>query len=333
MRRFNSQIPENLPELAALVNKITIPTVLITNDAGEQIKSLLQTSPPGQPVTVELDWSDSIAHPDNRVEWEVWFTTNDACGVTCAAQRDFFKSFHAIAASLEQQGYTQFTPHVMLRQCLWGAPECDRDCTHNRRYCAVEPIPAQYSSRYSGADVVEMNTRHLCAFRAANATGQPWRWWKFAGYFAGNCTMESQSFDPGCAKEQLAAAGIDSGVVEGCVGMRTSDAPHDVLEAELTAQADEGNTGRGRVIMLPTVVINYDQFRGRLDAAPVLRALCSGFSEGTEPGLCLAGGLEVDECASGNHGCWTQGDLTACQDTFRGFVCRCPKGAWCCLLA
>jgi hypothetical protein len=52
------------------------------------------------------------------------------------------------------------------------------------------------------------------------------------------------------------------------------------VQAQLAAQADEERSGRGRVIMLPTVVINADQYRGSLAAPAVLRALCAGFSEG-----------------------------------------------------
>lgn len=64
-------VPEDRPELAALVAKISIPTVLITKEAGDQIKALL-ARPDAAQVTVELDWSESIQHPDNRVEWELW---------------------------------------------------------------------------------------------------------------------------------------------------------------------------------------------------------------------------------------------------------------------
>jgi hypothetical protein len=35
------------------------------------------------------------------------------------------------------------------------------------------------------------------------------------------------------------------------------------------------------VLLLPTLVINTDQYRGSLTAAAVLRALCSGYAEGT----------------------------------------------------
>lgn len=146
----------------------------------------------------------------------------------------------------------------------------------------------------------------------------------------------------------------------------------------------------------PQVVINSDQYRGSLAAPAVLRALCSGFSEGrwvrgrwagcragqgeadgggrragqadaglpcgvlssgprlreerwpgsarrppscpapaaparSEPPICLTGALNVDDCAAGADACWRGADaagrkLSACVDTFRGYVCRCPAG-------
>jgi hypothetical protein len=98
------------------------------------------------------------------------------------------------------------------------------------------------------------------------------------------------------------------------------------------------------------VVINSVQYRGRLEPSSVLRAICAGFEEGTEPQVCLTAGLEarsssaraavlladtramlpqVDECEqTGNGGCWVNGSLTACVDTFRGHKCKCPAGTF-----
>jgi hypothetical protein len=327
--------PEDRPELASIISKLSIPTVLVTKEAGDQIKEQLQRS--AAPVTIEIDWSESIAHGDKKVKWEYWFTTNDACGEVCTAQKTFFKTFKDTASSMSDQGYAEFAPHVMLRNCPYGGYECDQQCIRGRRYCAVEPIPSQHAGKYTGADVVEMNARHLCAFQVANtsaasgaasgASSGTRHWWDFASRFATSCGMNMGTFTPECAHEQLQAAGIDVSAVEQCVGLRDSDAPLPILAAQINAQMDAEDSGRGRVILLPTVVINYDQYRGSLTPGGVLRALCSGFPEGNEPSTCLTGGLEVDECSTGTHGCWTQGDtLSACVDTFRGFVCRCPAG-------
>ena len=47
--------------------------------------------------------------------------------------------------------------------------------------------------------------------------------------------------------------------------------------------------------------------------------------------VCLAGSMQTDDCAADTHGCWThsegQQDFSACKDTFRGYVCKCPEGA------
>ncbi len=43
-------------------------------------------------------------------------------------------------------------------------------------------------------------------------------------------------------------------------------------------------TGK-KILLLPTVVINGNQYRGRLDVPAVTRALCAGFSETSEPSV------------------------------------------------
>jgi hypothetical protein len=90
------------------------------------------------------------------------------------------------------------------------------------------------------------------------------------------------------------------------------------MQAEQALQADADSTGAGTIVMLPTarahtnarlaaalmhklmthvcprqVVINDVQYRGRLEPSSVLRAICAGFEEGTEPQVCLTAGLEA----------------------------------------
>ena len=40
--------------------------------------------------------------------------------------------------------------------------------------------------------------------------------------------------------------------------------------------------------------------------------------------------MQEDDCKFSTHNCWTSGSgdkaVSACKDTFRGYVCQCPSG-------
>jgi hypothetical protein len=65
---------------------------------------------------------------------------------------------------------------------------------------------------------------------------------------------------------------------------------------------------------------------GKLDKGAVLKAICAGFQETTEPAICLSEDVETNECLENNGGCWQDeaANISACKDTFRGRVCECP---------
>ncbi len=57
-----------------------------------------------------------------------------------------------------------------------------------------------------------------------------------------------------------------------------------MTQAEYDAQGTESiGEAAGRVVLLPTVIINNRQYRGRLDTVSITKALCAGFDETTEP--------------------------------------------------
>ncbi|CAF2157216.1 unnamed protein product, partial [Brassica napus] len=91
-------------------------------------------------------------------------------------------------------------------------------------------------------------------------------------------------------------------------------------------ESSVGKGSRGDVTILPTIMINNRQYRGKLERSVVLKALCSGFRETTEPPICLTEDIETNECLQNNGGCWEDKttNITACMDTFRGRVCQCP---------
>jgi len=66
-------------------------------------------------------------------------------------------------------------------------------------------------------------------------------------------------------------------------------------QADYHLQGDDSWSMSGKkILLLPTVVINGNQYRGRLEVPAITRALCAGFSETSEPSvhcrlMCQAG--------------------------------------------
>lgn len=99
-----------------LTQNISIPAVLIEKRLGDSLKQVLASS---ELVNLNLDWRESLPHPDERVEYELWTNSNDICETKCYAQAEFKSSFKGVAQLLEKGGYTKFTPHYIT----WYCPE------------------------------------------------------------------------------------------------------------------------------------------------------------------------------------------------------------------
>ncbi|KAL4587217.1 hypothetical protein LXL04_000084 [Taraxacum kok-saghyz] len=316
-------LPEKEETLDYLQN-ITIPPVLITHSLGVSLKKALESN---NLVFVNLDWTEALPHPDDRVEYEFWTNSNDECGPKCDTQIDFVKSFKGFAQLLERKGYTRFTPHYIT----WFCPEeyvsstkCKSQCINHGRYCAPDP-EQDFSKGYEGKDVVVHNLRQACFYKVANESGKPWLWWDYVADFGARCSMKEHNFTKNCADDVIKSLGLDVKKIDECMGDPEVDAENVVLKGEQEAQIGKKGV-RGDVTILPTLVINNRQYRGKLDKKPVVKAICSGFRETTEPDICLSNAIETNECLHNSGECWmdTVANLTACKDTFRGRVCECP---------
>ncbi|KAH6769372.1 VACUOLAR SORTING RECEPTOR 2 [Perilla frutescens var. frutescens] len=305
------------------LQNITIPSALISKDLGDKIKKELSR---GEMVNVNLDWREALPHPDERVEYEFWTNSNDECGPKCESQLDFVRDFKGAAQILEQKGYTQFTPHYITWYCpeaFKSSKQCKSQCINHGRYCAPDP-EQDFSKGYDGKDVVEQNLRQACFYKVANDSGKPWQWWDYVTDFSIRCPMKDNKYNKECADQVIKSLGVDVKKIDECVGDTDADVDNPILKAEQEAQIGKGS--RGDVTILPTLVVNNRQYRGKLDKGAVLKAICSGFEETTEPAICLAQDIQTNECLTNNGGCWqdTAANITACRDTFRGRVCECP---------
>ncbi|KAL0364441.1 UNVERIFIED_CONTAM: Vacuolar-sorting receptor 2 [Sesamum angustifolium] len=315
--------PEETDAQADYLQNISIPSALISKELGERMKKELTK---GEMVSINLDWREALPHPDERVEYEFWTNSNDECGPKCESQLTFVRNFKGAAQILEQKGYTQFTPHYITWYCPEAfilSQQCKSQCINHGRYCAPDP-EQDFSRGYDGRDVVVQNLRQACFFKVAKENGKPWQWWDYVTDFSIRCPMKEKKYTKQCADLVIQSLGYDVRKIDKCIGDIEADVDNSILKAEQEAQI--GNGSRGDVTILPTLVINNRQYRGKLDKGAVLKAICSGFEETTEPSICLTRDMETNECLQNNGGCWQDkaANISACRDTFRGRVCHCP---------
>ncbi|XWS62320.1 hypothetical protein CRYUN_Cryun06bG0000900 [Craigia yunnanensis] len=315
--------PQESTDANEYVEKIGIPSALIEKSFGDSLKEALKK---GEDVVVKLDWRESMPHPDQRVEYELWTNSNDECGVRCDEQMNFVKNFKGHAQILEKGGYTLFTPHYITWYCPQAfvfSTQCQSQCINHGRYCAPDP-EQDFGEGYQGKDVVFENLRQLCVHRVANGSKRSWIWWDYVTDFHIRCSMKEKRYSKECAEDVMRSLDLPVEKIKKCMGDPEADVENEVLKTEQELQVGRGS--RGDVTILPTLLINNVQYRGKLERTAVLKAICAGFKESTEPSVCLSADLETNECLERNGGCWQdkQANITACKDTFRGRVCECP---------
>ncbi|BAT80217.1 hypothetical protein LR48_Vigan468s004000 [Vigna angularis] len=315
--------PEESSDADGYIEKIVIPSALIEKSFGDSLKDALKNK---DEVLLRIDWRESVPHPDNRVEYEFWTNSNDECGARCEEQMNFVKSFKGHAQILERGGYTLFTPHYITWFCpppFILSSQCKSQCINHGRYCAPDP-EKDFGEGYEGKDVVYENLRQLCVHRVANESNRSWVWWDYVTDFHIRCSMKEKRYSKDCAEEVMKSLDLPMEKIKKCMGDPEADVENEVLKNEQQVQIGRGS--RGDITILPTLVLNNVQYRGKLERTAVLKAVCSGFKETTEPSVCLSGDVETNECLERNGGCWEdkKANITACKDTFRGRVCECP---------
>ncbi|GKV24531.1 hypothetical protein SLEP1_g34133 [Rubroshorea leprosula] len=315
--------PKESTDAEKYVEKINIPSALIKKSFGDSLKQALNK---GEDVVIRLDWRESMPHPDQRVEYEFWTNSNDECGIRCDEQMNFIKNFKGHAQILEKGGYTLFTPHYITWYCpepFISSRQCTSQCINKGRYCAPDP-ELDFDTGYQGKDVLLENVRQLRVHRVANESNRSWVWWDYVTDFHIRCSMKNKRYSKECAEDVMKSLDLPIEKIKNCMGDPEANRENEVLKKKQELQSGRGS--RGDVAILPTLIINNVQYRGKLERTAVLKALCAGFKETTEPAICLSGDIETNECLERNGGCWhdTNANITACKDTFRGRVCECP---------
>ncbi|KAG6769650.1 hypothetical protein POTOM_025306 [Populus tomentosa] len=308
--------PEEENADADYLQNITIPSALISKSLGDSIKKAISN---GEMVNMNLDWTEALPHPDERVEYEFWTSSNDECGPKCDSQIEFVKNFKGAARILEQKGYTQFTPHYITWYCPEAfvlSKQCKSQCINHGRYCAPDP-EQDFSKGYDGKDVVVQNLRQACFYKVANESKKPWLWWDYVTDFSIRCPMKEKKYTKECADQVIQSIGVDLKKIDICIGDPEADVENEVLKAEQEVQVNWTKEQFSRRFV-------QDTFRGRVCECPMVQGVKfagDGYSH------CNASGSL--RCEINNRGCWKKTQdgtmFSACvEDPSQG--CKCPPG-------
>ncbi|XWS40490.1 hypothetical protein CRYUN_Cryun18bG0144300 [Craigia yunnanensis] len=130
--------------------------------------------------------------------------------------------------------------------------------------------------------------------------------------------MKEKRYSKECAEDVMSSLDLPIEKLKKGMGDHEANVENEVLKTEQELQVGRGS--RGDVTFFPTLVINNVQYRGKLERTAVLKAICAGFKESTEPLVCLSADLQTNECLERNGGCWQdkRANITAWE------VCECP---------
>lgn len=198
--------PEESKEADDFIEKLTIPSALIDLSFANTLKQALKK---GEEVVLKIDWSESLPHPDERVEYELWTNTNDECGARCDEQMNFVKNFKGHAQILEKGGYSLFTPHYITWFCpkdYVSSNQCKSQCINQGRYCAPDP-EQDFGDGYDGKDIVFENLRQLCVHRVGKEINKSWVWWDYVTDFHIRCSMKEKKYSKECAESVVESLG------------------------------------------------------------------------------------------------------------------------------
>jgi len=307
---------------------LTIPVALIKRtDADALIKAYDEN-----PLLIgSMNWTNNIPQ-GAKVHWEYWISSDDACGVKCEKQKEFAKAFAPIAQILEQNGWTQFTPHYMMWTCplrYRNTTLCDNLCIEGGEYCAPDPEEDEEKG-YDGIDVVMENKRQICIFKQANASAEPWFWWDFVQKFDTECSMTKSTYDEECSERAFLDVGGNKlgGGLATLRSCMSSNESITYLAEEVQAQM------KSDIVILPSIIIEGHQYRGALHAGSVLKALCAAFYKDydNQPSVCSCSDQpdsQLMQCISenGNDVCkkGKAGDV-ACSQNANG-ITKCLEAA------
>lgn len=183
---------------------IRIPSMLIGADSGKKLKEFALNS--GKAATLQAEFV--MKAPDNVVEMELWYSSNNVLAL------DFIKEFDRFMPRLTT--YVDFKPHFVTWSCSSCAADVkENDCLGDGKYCAPNQKTSSMTGSYiRGKDILIENLREHCLNEQASWYWDEKSWWDYMKHVHENC-YDFVTDD--CSKLAHKAIGYDYDITMQCV--------------------------------------------------------------------------------------------------------------------
>lgn len=253
---------------------VAIPTVIITKEFGEVLKTaVLETeennrNPTNTKQFVVLLVDFEMDNPDDRVEYDIWYTSGDSTALNYISGMKAFNDKLGAGALM--------TPHIVVRTCSYCV-DTDTDCRRygDTMYCAG----FSNTAGITGRDSLTLGVEELCIYDIYKDIDNAEKWWEYMMQIE---ICRPDRFSQQCITRLQEALSIDTSKIYACKHK----------EAEMLIN-EANNWLSSGIPYSPAVVINNKVFRvilckqsqGTLEPESVFKAICAGFN--VTPEICI----------------------------------------------
>lgn len=242
-------------------NNIVIPTILISKEDGDNLKKAIketdQNLMPGQKREyVVLIVNFEMENPDNRVEYDIWYTSGDKNALTFIAEMHEYNKMlgdHAL-----------MTPHIMVQTCFWcSVTEMQDNCLRPKQtvYCAP---PGNYHP-LNGKEALRQGLNEICVYKTYKDVDNAEKWWM---YMEKSFKCLDERYSATCLDQIIKDLDIDPFQIQRCL-----------YDEDELLKSDYESIQSNEIMYNPAVVINQRIYRGILKADHIFSTICAGFNE------------------------------------------------------
>lgn len=148
---------------------IRIPSMLITRTEGRKLLDFLKRASESELDQVAIMAQFVMEKPDNRVEYDVWFTSSNDRAL------DFISDFKEYDFKFNDK--VLMTPHYVFWKCTFCEDQyLKNDCYGGGKYCAVEPT----NENIKGREIIDEDLREKCLYsKLYKEQKTRYLWWAY----------------------------------------------------------------------------------------------------------------------------------------------------------